>query len=467
MKPMWIFLILLFSKVCIFCQTSESASPIIFIYDASGSMWGQIDGTTKIEIASSVLDENVGKLSNDQRIGLVIYGHRREKDCEDVEFVVDYENLDKSIITKALQSIKPLGRTPLAHSATKVIDQLRSSGDRATIILITDGVESCGGDLCEVVKAARASGVDFRLHIVGFELEESDVDNLKCAADAAGGKYFDAKGAGELSNRLQEATAIRIDDPTPNFSLMALKDGTAIDAFVKAISRESKEITFRTYSDTGSVYLPKGQYDIVVQPLGGSDMGVLTLTDVEIQSAEERIYREVSFDGGVLKVTATNNSQGWDAVINITEVESGKSVARGRTYGRNEDFELNPGMYNVEMKALNIDGSANSHIIENVRVGGSQMQEVLHNFHSGRAMIGAVSGNDLVDAVITIVDPVTRKTVANGRTYTRPGTNPKEFVVTPGIYDVIVKALGKYKGKEERFSITIEADGDIEQIIIF
>ncbi|HRI85642.1 MAG TPA: hypothetical protein PK536_09385 [Ignavibacteria bacterium] len=64
----------------------DSPSPIIFIYDASGSMWDQISGKSKMEIASEVLKNSVNGLPENQRIGLVAYGHRTKGDCEDVEF---------------------------------------------------------------------------------------------------------------------------------------------------------------------------------------------------------------------------------------------------------------------------------------------------------------------------------------------------------------------------------------------
>ncbi len=87
-------------------QDNETPSPIIFIYDASGSMWGQIQGKTKMEIASEVLTSSVNVLPENQKLGLVAYGHRNKSDCKDVEFLVDFANGTKSGFNAALQSIK-------------------------------------------------------------------------------------------------------------------------------------------------------------------------------------------------------------------------------------------------------------------------------------------------------------------------------------------------------------------------
>jgi Ca-activated chloride channel family protein len=157
----------------------KTSSPIIFIYDASGSMWGQLQDTTKMEIAAEVLSGSINTLVENQQVGLLAYGHREKGNCRDVEFLVKMENTDKDLVNSSLADIKPLGKTPLAYSATQVINRLREADKKATIILITGGIESCDGNICDVVTAARAEGIDFRLHIVGFGLQGEETAQLK------------------------------------------------------------------------------------------------------------------------------------------------------------------------------------------------------------------------------------------------------------------------------------------------
>ena len=165
-------------------QSPENQAPIIFIYDASGSMWGQMQGETKMEIAANALSSTIDNLSEQQKIGFVAYGHRKEGDCKDVEFMVDASTGTKKEVITAVKGIKPLGKTPLAYSAALVIDQLRAAKQKATIILITDGIESCDGNICEIIQAAKDEGIDFKLHIIGFGLKEEDTQQLRCAAGA-------------------------------------------------------------------------------------------------------------------------------------------------------------------------------------------------------------------------------------------------------------------------------------------
>lgn len=56
--------------------TAEGGN-VVFILDASGSMWAQMGKTTKIEVAKEVLTQQVEGLAAETRLGLVVYGHRK------------------------------------------------------------------------------------------------------------------------------------------------------------------------------------------------------------------------------------------------------------------------------------------------------------------------------------------------------------------------------------------------------
>lgn len=457
-----------------FFQTPEILSqdqlspPIIFIYDASGSMWGQIEGKTKMEIASGVLSESISRLPEDQQLGLVAYGHRVKSDCEDVEFLVGVGSKNQSTIHQSLGTIKPLGKTPLAFSAIQVIDYLRKNQQKATIILVTDGIESCNGDICEVIKNAKSEGIDFKLHIIGFGLKPEETDQLICAAQAGDGQYFDAANAEGLSEVLQEATAAPVGTPSGNVSVFATKNGKPIDAYIRAKKAGSDTwvTSSRTYADTSFLYLPSGTYDLEVKPLENSDVGAQLIEGVESRK-DKIIHKTVSFDAGRIMASVMNNDQAWDAVINVYPKGSNKSVARGRTYGKTEIYEVNPGRYDIEIKAMVLKGEAITYRLEDIEVTANAEKQIAHNFQSGKLMIGANSDTGLVDAVVSIVDTSSKRNVANSRTYTSENNNPREFLLSPGTYLITIKALGEHKGKTETLELTLKAGDDIERLVKF
>ncbi len=446
--------------------SAQDRAPIIFIYDSSNSMWGQIDGTAKMEIARDVLGATVNNLPDGQQVGLVAYGHRQKSDCEDVEFLVAMNNNSKSAISQSLEGIKPLGKTPLAYSALQVIDQLRKTQAAATIILITDGIESCGGNLCEVIKAAKAEGINFKLHIVGFGLKEGETEELKCAANAGEGNYRDAGDADDLTSVLDEATKSTVEDKPGNVSIVAVVNGQPVDAFVKAYLQGTDQDAgaARTYRDTGFMYLPPGKYDLEIKPLEDSDIPAMKVTG--IQSFEEKMtHKTVSFDGGTIIVNSLNNGEGWDAVVKI--FSSGKDVAGGRTYGRAKAFEVPPGNYEVELRILDILGLDVIHKLTNITVKPNEETNASHNFQSGVMRIGAKSGNELVDGLVKIKEVNSKKQVGGGRTYTSESSNPKEFMLIPGTYEVLVEGLKKYSGKKETITLEVKAGEIVEKQVEF
>ncbi|HMU45807.1 MAG TPA: VWA domain-containing protein [Chitinophagaceae bacterium] len=466
MKKIILLIVPILFSALFYAQTNSDHSPIIFIYDASGSMMGRIQGKTKMEIASSVLTDAVNKLPDNQQVGLVAYGHRQKDDCKDVEFLVHTENGNKQAVSQSLKKIKPLGRTPLARSALQVIDHLRQTKMKATIILVTDGIESCGGNICDVIKAAKKEGIDFRLHIIGFGLKANETEQLRCAAKAGEGQYYDAADAGGLGDVLNEATATTVDDPPGNLSVYATKNGQPVDAIIKAWEPGTKTLikSVRTYRDSLLWFLPPGKYDLEAAPLENSDINAIIIPGVEIIDGKIT-YQYISFDGGKFKVTATNNGEGWDASVKVFLKGTNKTVATGRTYGKSPLYEVNAGVYDVEITALVIEGLQISERISNLEIKPGGTTEVNYEFKSGIAMIGAKASDGLVDAIVKIVEPKSKKTVATGRTYVSESSNPKKFVLNPGTYNVTITGLGKHAGKNSSFTMTINEAQTFEKVV--
>lgn len=464
MKLNAVFMLLLLSTLFARSQENGTSSPILFIYDASGSMWAQMEGKTRMEIARNVLSSSVNNLPENQKIGLMAYGHRVKGDCEDVEFLAGIDNGNKEKITTALTSIKPLGMTPLAYSAKLAIDELRKSKVKATIILITDGIESCGGNICDVISSAKKEGIDFKLHIIGFGLKESETEQLKCAASAGEGNYYDAADAGGLGDVLNKAVDQTIDKPKANVTVYAVKNGVAIDALVKAydIIAKRNPISVRTYRDTAFVFLPPGTYNFEATPLEGSDIKMVTVANV--QSFEDKIvHQDVSFDGGKVAVTTTNNGENWDCAVKLID-QDGKVVASVRTYQEPKEMEVNPGTYNISIQALAIEGVETFTEIKNIEIKANAITPVSYNFKTGKAVIEALADGKSIDSVVNINEISTGKNVSGARTYGRE----REFVLNPGKYRVKMSPLGDYKDRNpQTFTIEVKQRETISKKVNF
>lgn len=174
----------------------------MIVLDGSGSMWGQIDGRPKLEIARETLGKVLADTPADTRLGLIAYGHREKGNCKDIELVVPVAAGTGPAIATAAGKMKFLGMTPLSDAVTRAAREMRHTERKATVILITDGLETCDADPCAVGKALEESGVDFTAHVVGFGLSDEEGRQVACLAENTGGSYFAANDASSLAAAL-------------------------------------------------------------------------------------------------------------------------------------------------------------------------------------------------------------------------------------------------------------------------
>ena len=194
---------------------TASASTVLFVLDASGSMWGQIDGEPKIDIARRVLGDLVADLPADVEVGLEAYGHNRKDDCADIEMLSAIGS-DRGALKDAIQTLSPKGMTPLTESIKRAAAELREVEGASSIVVVSDGKETCDADPCAAAKAARAGGTDIRIHVVGFDVTAEEGEQLACIAEGGAGKYFSASNAKELVTAFAEVKkAVAEPEPEP------------------------------------------------------------------------------------------------------------------------------------------------------------------------------------------------------------------------------------------------------------
>ena len=161
--------------------------------------WGaRIQSRIKMDVAKEALTGLITELPAAVNVGLTVYGHRQKGDCSDVEELVPLGPPDKETLVGLIQGIAPKGMTPITFSVRKVAEGLKGIPGETTIILVSDGEETCKGDPCALVRELKASGIKFVLHVIGFDVNEKEKAQLSCMAKAGGGLYYSARNAGEL-----------------------------------------------------------------------------------------------------------------------------------------------------------------------------------------------------------------------------------------------------------------------------
>lgn len=208
---------------------AQDAGATMMVLDGSGSMWGKIDGTSKIEIARDAVGRMLSDWPEGRALGLMAYGHRREGDCGDIETLLSPGPLDRDAVDAALAGITPRGKTPVCASVRAAASSVGESG---SVVVVTDGLENCGADLCALGRELAEDGSGFTAHVIGFEVDDAG-GQLACLAEATGGRYLGASDAESLTGALRQ---VRAPEPEPagplhvdDFDRAELGSGWAIE----------------------------------------------------------------------------------------------------------------------------------------------------------------------------------------------------------------------------------------------
>ncbi len=190
-------------------QAAEQTK-VMLVLDASGSMWGQIKGKPKIVIARQAVKDLLSTWDKDIHLGLSAYGHRKKGDCNDIQTIYPVGPTRPDVILKAVNSLKPKGKTPLSEAVRRAAHELKFTENKATVILISDGMETCQADPCALGTELEEQGVDFTAHVVGFDVTKKEQEGLRCLAENTGGLFLSAQNASELNTALTKVvTAVK------------------------------------------------------------------------------------------------------------------------------------------------------------------------------------------------------------------------------------------------------------------
>ncbi len=442
--------------------SAQPAERVFIIFDGSGSMWQQMEGDYKIALARTALGDLLADLPDDTEFGLLAYGHRRKDDCSDLELLFPLGSLERETVTTAIEAMNPTGKTPITAAVKQSVAHLEDR--ETTVILLSDGLETCEGDPCAAVRLAREAGRPLVFHVIGLGLEEDDVSQLECIAQAGGGQYYDVKDAEGLAGALEQAVQEPEEGEKGYLSVKAVVNGELEDVAVEVIREGEREMTAGgrtyTYPETNPriLSLPAGRYSIHVAAVRFKGEARRIFTGLEI-TAGDTLRQVVDFSTGQLVVGVTRNGALSDAAISVLAHGERRQVDGARTY-RSESsnprvFELTPGVYDVTATSVEISGKIVQRS-DSVAVHPGQRQEVYFAFASGTLRVGVSQNGELIDAVVKVLDKATGRQVGGGRTYTVDTSNPLNVEVAPGAYRVVVQPVRPKGLAEKEFEVEVK-----------
>lgn len=435
---------------------------LVFILDASGSMWGQVEGKAKIAIAKEVLTDLINEFPDDAVVGLVAYGHRRKGDCDDVEELVSPGKIDKSKLISTIQGLSPKGKTPISRSVRMTADGIRHLEDETTIILVSDGKETCDPDPCGLVKELKAAGIKFIMHVIGFDVTEEEKSQLECMAQAGGGGYFTAKTAKEFQMAAQEVVH-KAQKPYGVLRMTVMKNGKPFFTPIRVLRAVSGERVFDSSSsgETGvrDIRLDPGTYHVEVRDISvsGGKTPEITLRDIVIE-AGEIVERSADFSDGTLIITALRNKAPCKVTAFYYRQGEKKAFVNLQTHPKSGKISrrLLPGPYRIEVVDSSIAGSP-SVVFDPLEIPPGGTVEKSAEFFAGDLTVAATLNGEPYNTPFEVYNDSGEKISS---AWTQGRVNGQRLVrLQAGTYTIKVRSTRDAKQVQAFENVTIETGG--------
>ena len=402
--------------------SGQELPEVLFVFDASGSMRESAGTMEKIDAAKSVMKGIVPQLDPAVGAGLVAYGHRRRGDCRDIEVLVPPGGTDRQALLGKVINLEPQGMTPITDALSVAIELLKLKENETTIVLVSDGMETCNADPCAVVKKLKATGIKFIVHSVGFQVDRNARAQLECISQETGGKYFQADDAAGLLTALQNINE-EIDQKVEAAKTTVTQAGTGLGrielempestlrgmAGLEIVRTKDEKVVKKTEGLPAKSTHPllDGQYDVwylFAQPNYGEPTRT-KLGRVEVKrGATARIVM------GAIEFNLADAFATQIAVDQVVVVDSGsrQPVAvvddRGNGYYNFVPKAVLPGVYDVQIRYANSPHHATIASRVSVSAGKRSVVTLDSGIKMKPAATTNVTGWDLVWTVSDAVD---------------------------------------------------------------
>ncbi len=308
---------------------SYNKTRILFVLDGSYSMYGDLDKVSKISVAKDILKKMVDSLNNteDVQVALRLYGHQKDKykqDCQDTKLEVGFSKHNEDLIKDAIDEIDPMGTTPIAYSLSEASNDF-PQGERYknVIILLTDGIEECGGDPCAVSTALQENNVILKPFIIGLGISEKFKSQFDCV-----GRYYNAGDRKEFREVLSVVVSQAVNTTTTQVNLLDIY-GAPTETDVNM-----------TFYDTNQGIMRYNLYHTMKEPGHPDTLNIdpVTTYDIQVHTNPTVWKRNVGIEPGEhndipistpmgkirLKMDGKNYYQGFKTLVR--KAESGKRV---------------------------------------------------------------------------------------------------------------------------------------------
>ena len=271
------------------------------------------DGQSKFEISKGLLVsslDSIQRLHPNTEFGIRLFGHQSSRgvqNCTDSKLEVPFGKHSGAAIKIALDKITPQGWTPITYTLKLSAEDFPKE-DNVTnaLILITDGLETCGGDPCEAGKALIDKKISLKPFIIGLGLGVDKKRYFDCV-----GTYYDASSAPVFKQVLNTIVKQTLNPTTSQVNILnEFGKATETDVTVSLFDNYSKNLLYNFVHTLDQNGLPD---TLNLNPAGTYDITIHTIppvvkTDIELTPGIHNII-SLKAPQGILKLSIRKDTK--------------------------------------------------------------------------------------------------------------------------------------------------------------
>jgi Mg-chelatase subunit ChlD len=150
----------------------------------------------RITAAKEAAESVVRQMPSDASIGLVMV-----EACPAARGVGFFAPERRAALLSQIRAIQPIGSTPLADGIAKAGQMLDGVNRESIMLVVSDGVESCGSDPCAVAQSLHATKPHLKINVVDI----MGAGAGSCLARSTGGTVYTARSAAEIAATTRRA----------------------------------------------------------------------------------------------------------------------------------------------------------------------------------------------------------------------------------------------------------------------
>jgi Ca-activated chloride channel family protein len=192
-------------------KTPNCEADAMIVFDASGSMAGMGFGettVTRIEQVRRALAQVLPSVAPVRHLGLITFGPGSRKECENIDLKLPPGPNSAERIMAEINKIQPYGQTPIGNAVSAAAEALNFRKRPAVIVLLTDGEETCGGNLCALGRRLKTEGAAVTVHVIGFMLSLANAPTsgqfVSCLSENTDGLFLSTESIEELVDALRQ-----------------------------------------------------------------------------------------------------------------------------------------------------------------------------------------------------------------------------------------------------------------------